>query len=136
MNPIGKVIFLLIKAGKPQLCLSIMRIFPTPSRRKRTSLWGSGFSAWCTRVSSEKETLSLCKFNEIGREQHEPYPAFGCIFQFCFDFVEFIPRDAARVILVWLVLFCLLLHFVLKTLFFAFFFFSHEPLWSYFLLTR
>ena len=25
------------------------RIFPTPSRRKRTSLWGSGFSAWCTR---------------------------------------------------------------------------------------
>ena len=27
MNPIDKVIFLLIKAGKPELCLSIMRIF-------------------------------------------------------------------------------------------------------------
>ena len=26
------------------------RIFPTPSRRKRTSLWGSGFSACCTRL--------------------------------------------------------------------------------------
>ena len=50
MNLIDKVIFLLIKAGKPELCLSIMRIFPTPSRRKRTSLWGSGFSAWCTSI--------------------------------------------------------------------------------------
>ena len=30
------------------------RIFPTPSRRKRTSLWESGFSAWCTRLSLSK----------------------------------------------------------------------------------
>ncbi len=58
MNPIDKVIFLLIKAGKPELCLSIMRIFPTPSRRKRTSLWGTGFSAWCTRYQVEKITTA------------------------------------------------------------------------------
>ena len=29
MNPIDKVIFLLIKAGKPELCLSIMHYVPT-----------------------------------------------------------------------------------------------------------
>ena len=33
MNPIDKVIFLLIKAGKPELCLSIMHLCPDIRRR-------------------------------------------------------------------------------------------------------
>ena len=33
MKPIDKVIFLLIKAGKPELCLSIMHLCPDIRRR-------------------------------------------------------------------------------------------------------
>jgi len=75
MNPIDKVIFLLIKAGKPELCLSIMRIFPTPSRRKRTSLWASGFSAWCTRALGANR---LYISSSESKNTVEFYRSLGC----------------------------------------------------------
>jgi len=57
MKPIDKVIFILIpacaeasagrKAGKPELCLSIMHLCPDIRRR-------GGFSAWCTSAGAEQ----------------------------------------------------------------------------------
>jgi len=42
---------------------SSRRIFQTPSRRKRTSLWGSGFSAWCTSHLNTDQLSALINEN-------------------------------------------------------------------------